>query len=422
MIVLKGNVIPCTGASMMENAAVVVEDDRIVQVCSQNELHIPDDTQIIELEKGTIMPGLIEQHCHIGNSGKPSSLAFYCTNPYEETVYMLEELSELLDAGYTLIRDVGGTANFLKKVWKQGKIRSPRIFSSGKLISDTGGHGDELQSFPLEFSKTGLSGVLIVDGVEECRKGARLMFRDNADFIKICTTGGVMSEGDCPTHANFTVEEIRTFVEEAELKGTYVATHAEGVTGIYNALVGGVKSIEHGTFLDDRCIELMEKKGAWLVPTLSTMYLLTKNKDKLVPWTREKVDGIYEIHCNAARKAYEAGIKIGTGTDFIYDRSMMPYGKNAMELELLTQIGMSPMEALMAATRTGAEIILRGDELGTVEEGKLADLIMVKGNPLTDIAILQNAENIPVVIQNGNVVKNKSVTENKKLQSSRTIL
>ncbi len=405
MIILKGNVIPCTGAPLMEKAAVVVEDGKISRVCRQNELQAPENAEILEIEDGTIMPGLIEQHCHIGNSGKPSSLAFYCTNPYEETVYMLEELEELLNAGYTSIRDVGGTANFLKKAWKMGKVKGPRIFASGRLISDTGGHGDELQSFPLEFSKTGLSGVLIVDGVEECRKGARLMFRDKADFLKICTTGGVMSEGDQPGHANFTVEEIRTFVEEAELKGTYVATHAEGTKGIYQALVGGVKSIEHGTFLDDRCIELMEKSGAWLVPTLSTMYLLTKNKDKLVPWTREKVDGIYEQHCSAARKAYEAGIKIGTGTDFIYDRSMMPYGKNAMELELLTEIGMSPMEALMAATKTGAEIILRGEELGTVEEGKLADLIIIKGNPLEDITLLQEAGNIPVVLQEGKIVK-----------------
>lgn len=127
MIVLKGNVIPCTGAPMVPHAAVVVEDGKITSVCKQEELCIPQSAEVIEIENGTIMPGLIEQHCHIGNSGKPSSLAFYCTNPYEETVYMLEELEELLNMGYTSIRDVGGTANFLKRVWKLGKLKSPKF-------------------------------------------------------------------------------------------------------------------------------------------------------------------------------------------------------------------------------------------------------------------------------------------------------
>lgn len=405
MIVFKGSVIPCTGAPRMERAAVVVEGNKITRVCSAEALQLPADARVIDVPDGTILPGLIEQHCHIGNSGKPSSLAFYCTNPYEETVYMLEELEELLNAGYTAIRDVGGTVNFLKRAWKDGKLKSPRIFASGRLISDTGGHGDELQSLPLALSKTSLSGVLIADGVDECRKGARLLFREKADFLKICTTGGVMSEGDHPASANFTVAEIRTFVEEAELKGTYVATHAEGAKGIYQALIAGVKSIEHGTFLDERSLELMVKNGAWLVPTLSTMYLLTRNKARLAPWTREKVDGIYEQHCRAAQMAHAAGVKIGAGTDFIYDRSMMPYGKNAMELSLLTDIGLSPMEALMAATKTGAELILRGEELGTVEAGKLADLIVVRGNPLEDLALLQDAHNILYVMLDGALVK-----------------
>ena len=215
-----------------------------------------------------------------------------------------------------------------------------------------------------------------------------------------------MSEGDQPRTSNYSVEEIRVFAEEAALKDTYVAAHAEGRNGIRNALLGGVKSIEHGTFLDEECLELMLEKGAWLIPTLSTMYLLTKNKDRLVPWTREKVDGIYDTHCQAAQKAYEAGIMIGTGTDFIYDRSMMPYGKNAMEMELLTQIGMSPMEAIMAATKTGAAVTLQEDRVGTVTPGKLADLIIVKGNPLDQIRLFQDPQNILLVMQEGRIVKN----------------
>lgn len=406
MIVLKGRVIRCNGEPPLERGTVIVDGERIAAVCAGDAFPVPDGAQVIDLPGATIMPGMVEQHCHIGNSGKPQSVDFYLTNPYEETVYMLEELDELLNAGYTAVRDVGGTLNYLKRVAKLGKIRCPRIFSAAKLISDTGGHGDEIQRFPLAFSKTGLSGVLIADGVEECRKGARQMFRDGADFLKICTTGGVMSEGDTPTKANYSLDEIRVFVEEANLKDTYVSAHAEGRNGIYNALKAGVRSIEHGTYLDDDCLELMVRQKAWLVPTLSTMYLLSQMKDRLAPWTREKVDCIYETHCAAARRAHEAGVQIGVGTDFIYDRSMMPYGKNAMELELLTRdAGLTNAEALEAATRTGAAIILREKELGTVEPGKLADLIVINGNPLEDISILQESEKILCVLLGGQLVK-----------------
>ena len=405
MIVLKGRVLPCNGQQPIERGMVWVEGEKIVRVCAEQDCAIPPQAEIIAPAGASIMPGMIEQHCHIGNSGKPTSVDFYRTNPYEETVYMLEELSELLDAGFTTVRDMGGTANFLKNVWKKGKLHSPRIFAASKLISDTGGHGDEIQTFPLSFSRTGLSGVLIADGVEECRKGARLMFREGADFLKICTTGGVMSEGDNPNNANFSPEEIRVFVEEAELKGTYVSAHAEGRNGIYNALRSGVRSIEHGTYLDDDCLELMVRQDAWLIPTLSTMYLLNEMRDRLAPWTREKVGGIYETHCEAVRRAHAAGVKIGLGTDFIYDRSMMPYGRNAMELELLTSVGLSNEEALEAATRTGAEVVLQPDRLGTLDEGKLADILVVDGDPLADIRILQDAVRIRYVLLGGKIVK-----------------
>ena len=401
----KGTVIDGTGRSVIEKGAVLVSDNKIEKVGPQEAIEAPKSIDIIEIENGTIMPGFIEQHVHLAGLGTINTLLWYTKSMVEFTCQAIADCSALLDAGFTSVRDVGGFGHQLKGPIEQGIVRGPRIFSSGKVFSQTGGHGDLFQKLPLDFCKSNNVGGYIVDGVEACREAARLNFREGVDFLKIMTSGGVTSQGDLNTVYHYSMDEIQVFVEEAKRHGTYVATHAQGTQGIKNALLGGVKSIEHGCFLDDECLELMVKKGAWLVPTFSIVQKYMDMLDMLPEWIVPKVTATYEAHYESVRRAHEAGIKIGLGADFLSDPAICPYGENGMEFEKLTKAGLTPMEAIVAGTRTGAELMFMEDQIGTLEPGKLADLVVVAGNPLENITILGEPDKIKLVLKNGERAK-----------------
>ena len=407
MLVLKGRVIDATGAPPIENGLVVIEGNVIQSVSEQSkEMQFPPEAEVITLENGTILPGFIDQHAHLGCVGSGNLMLTYATSVYEKTCQAVYDMEQILSAGFTSVRECGGFGAFLKEPIAKGLVRGPRITPAGRILTQTGGHADNYHKFPPEFNVRNEVAVL-VDGVDEMRKACRLQFRDGAEFIKIMTTGGVTSLGDSPLHRQFSDSEILAAVEEAEMHGTYVASHAQTLPGIKSALRCGVKSLEHVFELDDEAIELFEKNGAWIIPTFTILNCYLRKADQMPPEVIAKAQWADEIHRESIIRAYQAGIKIGFGSDLISDPDIAPYGGTALEeFYQLTTIGMSPMEAIIAATRTGAEIIRKEHKVGTLEAGKLADITVCAGDPLADIRVLTDIDNIKLVIQDGRIVKN----------------
>jgi len=386
-----------------ENMSILIEGKKIKKV--GEDITLFGDVKVIDVQGKTVMPGLIDAHVHICLSGEPDPLALVKEPQGMVIIKAIKHLEEYINAGFTTLRDMGGINYFdiaLKFAIEKGLIVGPRLFTSGKVIGETGGHVDFYM--PWGFSvNLGLS--RIADGVDEVLKATREQIRVGADWVKICTTGGVMSPADDPRYSQLSIEEIRTIVEEAKSKGRRVATHAQGTQGIKNAIIGGVASIEHGIYLDDEAIELMLEKGVYLVPTLVAPYNIIKHgvEAGIPEYAVKKAEQVFEIHKKSFKKAYKAGVKIAMGTDagtpFNY------HGNNALELQLMVENGMKPMEAIMAATSSAAELLGIADKVGTIEEGKIADIIVVDGNPIKDIKILQEKGKIVMVFKEGKLLK-----------------
>ncbi|MBN2334520.1 amidohydrolase family protein, partial [Candidatus Bathyarchaeota archaeon] len=292
-----------------------------------------------------------------------------------------------------------GFALSLKKAVETGVVRGPRIVAAGKVISMTGGHAD----FHLAggVSYTGMS--RIADGVADCRKAAREQLRDGADFVKICSSGGVMSPTDPVDTPQFTREEIEAIVYEAACVGRIVASHAHGATGIKNAVLSGVKTIEHGSLVDDEAVKMMAERGCFHVPTLVAGWnIVEKGTEAGIPaYAVEKAKEIaYEVRKGVMRSR-GGGVKVAMGTDA--GTPFNRHGENAQEIIHLVEAGFKPMEAIVAATKTGSECVGLGDRIGTIEPGKLADLIVVEGDPLKDIRVLGDKANIRLVVKGGAV-------------------
>lgn len=408
-IILKGRIITGNGEKPIEKGSVVIEDNKISKVCKANECPNIPNAEIIEQENGSILPGLIDSHVHM-SWGSAKAIDWVTSTPQMTMAQSMRDFAYIRKSGYTSVRDMGSDAIFYKEPAREGLLDIPRIFGAGKILTQIGGHGDAYQKLTLEAAMHTYSPAVIVNGVDEVRKACRINARNGADFIKIMTTGGVFSLGDKATpHSHFSGEEIRAAVEEAENMGTYVAAHAQANRGIKQALKNGVKSIEHGFYLDEECVEYMVKNDCYLVPTLSIMHtskLYFENKEGILPYLKEKTNAAYEAHYRSLELARKAGVKIAMGCDFLGDEEFgCSYDKSTMEFERMYAAGFTPMEIITMATKRGAELMLAEDSLGTVEEGKLADLIYVAGNPLDDITQMCNEQFVKVVIQNGRIVK-----------------
>jgi len=289
----------------------------------------------------------------------------------------------------------------------------PRIIAAGPVLSQTFGHGDT-HYMPIEYvdyrttKKLTPFTSLICDGSDECRKAARYAFREGADFIKVMASGGVLSQRDRPEYRQFTLEELKAIVDEANAVGKWVHAHAEGKIGIINSAKAGIKVIAHGDMMDEEAANEVLKAGSVVIPTFAIDYaLLEKGSELGVPeWGMKKIKELYEIHVENARLAYKMGIKLATGTDF--SGGVGKHGDNAMELKLFVEkIGMKNEEALISSTKIASEATGLEKLIGTIEEGKIADLIVINGNPLDDINVLLNKNNIQLVMKEGEIYKNK---------------
>lgn len=410
MIVLKGRVLDGNGGAPIEKGAVVLEDNRIRLVCRQSQL--PDDpaAEVYELEDGTIMPGLIDAHVHMG-WGSATAVDWISMTPQLSMARALRDMAQLRQQGYTAFRDLGSDVLLMRPAVAEGLLDVPRIFGAGRIISQIGGHGDVYQKLSLEASQRAYSPAFIVNGVDEVRRACRINARNGADLIKIMTTGGVFSQGDKATpHSHFSQEEIRAAVEEAENMGSYVSTHAQATRGIKMALKNGVKCIEHGFYLDEECIELMVKNDCYLVPTLAIMHaskLYFQGKEGVLPYLKEKTEKSYEAHYRSLEMARKARITVGVGCDFLGDAAFgCSYSEATLELERLCVAGYTPMEVITMATKVNARLLQMEDQLGTLESGKLADVLLVDGKPDEDIRVLRRSDHVKLVIQDGRIVKN----------------
>ena len=410
MIVLKGRVLDGNGGAPIEKGTVVLEDNRIRLVCRKSQL--PDDpaAEVYELENGTIMPGLIDAHVHMG-WGSATAVDWISMTPQLSMARALRDMAQLRQQGYTAFRDLGSDVLLMRPAVAEGLLDVPRIFGAGRIISQIGGHGDVYQKLSLEASQRAYSPAFIVNGVDEVRRACRINARNGADLIKIMTTGGVFSQGDKATpHSHFSQEEIRAAVEEAENMGSYVSTHAQATRGIKMALKNGVKCIEHGFYLDEECIELMVKNDCYLVPTLAIMHaskLYFQGKEGVLPYLKEKTEKSYEAHYRSLEMARKARITVGVGCDFLGDAAFgCSYSEATLELERLCVAGYTPMEVITMATKVNARLLQMEDQLGTLESGKLADVLLVDGKPDEDIRVLRRSDHVKLVIQDGRIVKN----------------
>lgn len=388
-----GRVFDGTGAPLAE-ADIVVEEGRIVEVGPGL-----DGDEAIDLRGRAVVPGLFDCHTHVMLSH--IDLWKVVQTPFSYRYYeAMHNLAATLNTGITTIRDAGGADLGIKRAVEDGLIPGPRMQISLTMLSQTGGHGDGwmpsgycLQLFP----KHGLGPEPVVDGPDAMRKKVRELIRDGADVIKIATSGGVLSPSDHPEDSHFAMDELEVLVSEATRARRFVMAHAQSTDGIKNALKAGIRSIEHGIFLDDEAIGLMLERGSYLVPTLVAPQGVVDAAERgaaVSGVALAKAREVVAIHQESFRRAVDAGVNIAMGTD----SAVTPHGQNLRELELMAKGGMSAEEVLTATTLKAADLMGLEDELGSIEPGKRADLVVVDGDPL-DFSDL--SERIVAVYQDG---------------------
>ena len=408
-IVRNGTLIDGTGAAPIADGAVVFEDDIITYVGPSAGITAGGDVEEIDARGGYILPGLIDAHVHLmfeaGNPMKALQTPF-SYNFYQAMAYM----ARTVEAGITTVRDAGGTDAGTKKAVEDGLMLGPRMQISVSVLSTTGGHGDGWHPAGVDVPMTvpypgNPSGI--ADGVEEVRKKVREILRAGAEVIKVCSTGGVMSATDHPEFTQFSIEELKVMVEEAHFRrGLRVMSHAQGAEGIKNAIRAGIHSIEHGMFIDDEVIELMLANGTFLVPTLVAPVGVIEQAaatGTMPDYALRKAQETLEAHRESIAKAYKAGVKIAMGTD----AGVVPHGTNLRELGLMVDLGMDPMDVIVSTTKTAAECLGWEATVGTLEAGKLADVVVTSVDPIAQIHDLANNDNIALVIKGGAIAKDR---------------
>ncbi|HEY7789230.1 MAG TPA: amidohydrolase family protein [Vicinamibacterales bacterium] len=398
------------GGAPIADAAVLIEGRQIRAAGPARQVARPSG-EVIDLDArgGFVLPGLIDAHVHLMIE-HPNFLGMLNQPPSLGSYRAIGSMRRTLEAGITTVRDAGGADLGAKMAVDEGLVAGPRMQISITILTITGGHADFTTRSGVNLvANTGFA--VTCDGPDEVRKAVRRVLRAGAEVIKVCSTGGVLSPTDHPEFTQFTPEELAVAVEEGRARrGVPVMAHALGTDGIKNAIRAGVRSIEHGVFLDDEAIELMLKQGTFLVPTLVAPIGVLETAERtgaISPYTVQKARECNAAHRESIARAYRAGVKIAMGTD----AGMVPHGTNLRELGLMCDVGMTPADVLTATTKTAAECLGWEDRVGTVEPGKLADVIITRTDPLADIRSLEDTKNIAVVIKDGQVVKDLFAAE-----------
>lgn len=406
-LIHNGTLINGNGGNPIQNGSILVKDNLIVSAGPEDLIEIPKvGMKRINAQGCFMLPGFIDTHVHIMTEGFGREETLY--NPLSLYFYnAIERMHRTINAGVTTIRDAGLADEGVKLAVERGLIIGPRLQISVSPLSITGGHFDFWlnSGFDVKPMYPGYPEG-IGDGVEGVRKTVREVLRAGAEFVKVMVTGGVISANDHPEHPQFTTEELDVIVEEASYRNLKVSAHAHGPQGIKNAINAGICSIEHGTCLDDECIGLMLSNETFLIPTFLAMKVnkkLAEDETSNIPdWSRDDAIRMEKVHENNMRKAYKAGVNIVMGTD----SGVVPHGRNLEELGYMCDMGMKPMEAIIAGTKKASETLGWEDKIGTIENGKLADIILTKEDPLEDIKSLGDPNNILMVIKDGKIVKN----------------
>ena len=399
-----GTLIDGTGADPVRGATLVFDGNTIVSVIPTGA--VPRDAEVVDAGHLTVMPGMIDCHVHLGSStwGLQERLLM----PYSLTIaHALNHARVTLEAGFTSVRDAAGTPRGVKMAIDQGLFPGPRMRIAVAALSQTGGHGDSVMPNGANVRPTNSEiPYTVVDGVDEARRATRQTLRAGADQIKVHTSGGVMSPNDEPGATGFSPDEIAAIVYEARASGKTVMAHAQATQGIKNAVVGGIHSIEHGIYLNEEVVDEMKRRGTWLVPTLVAPLWVIRRAEKdptsVPPYALRKAREVMADHQASFRLAVESGVRIAMGTD----TGVGPHGTNAEELERMVEGGMTPMQAIVATTRSAAECSRIAHLTGTLEVGKRADILGVDGDPLADITVLQNKDRLPIIIRDGQSFKN----------------
>jgi len=384
-IIHAGRLIDVASESMLSEQSIIIDGDRVLRVES-GYLQAPNAT-IIDLTDATVMPGWLDMHVHIASEQGPNrQIEAFTTDPADHAYRSVAYAERTLLAGFTTIRDLGtrsGLAQSLRDAIAQGWVTGPRIFTAGKGLSSSGGHGDPSNGRNQALAWDPGADQGVVNSESDAYKAVRIRYKEGSDLIKITATGGVLSQAKSGQNPQFTIAEIETIVAAAKDYGYKVAAHAHGTEGMRRAVVGGVSSIEHGTYMSDEVMKLMKKHGTYYVPTIIAGKFVAEKAE--IPGyfselVRPKAASIGPLIQDTFARAYKAGVPIAFGTD----TGVSAHGDNWKEFGYMIEAGMPAMKAIVSATVSAADLLGESEDLGSIEPGKYADIIAVPGDPLAD--------------------------------------
>ncbi|MDE0364293.1 MAG: amidohydrolase family protein [Gammaproteobacteria bacterium] len=399
-IIHAGKMVDASTGEVREAVTIVIDGERIASVEAGYQ-----GTADIDLTDAFVMPGWIDMHVHIASQQSPNRFVEgFTLEPADYALRAVPYAERTLMAGFTTVRDVGtayALAQSIRRAVNGGHIPGPRIYTSGKSLATTGGHADPTNGVIEELRGDPGPADGVVNGVDDAYKAVRARYKEGADLIKLTATGGVLSQAKSGQNPQFTEEEISAIVAAAQDYGFRVAAHAHGTEGMRRAVVAGVNSIEHGTYMSDEVMELMKQHGTWYVPTIAAGKFVGE-KAKIDGYfsevVRPKAAAIGPVIFDTFARAYAAGVKIAFGTD----TGVSPHGENWKEFIYMVEGGMPAMEAIVSATRTAAELLDEWDNLGSIEAGKYADIVAVPGDPREDV---QEFGRVHFVMKGGKVFK-----------------